>query len=932
MSVYYVKPNDDFIFLLAKFLLKKSSLSLDKIKVILPYSQQCQELKKAIMLTAQKEAMLLPDILTLKQFITSFIATNQCSLSSCCKLSINEQKVALAKIIQQHSYYQIRLSDALKLSGKLLQLFQQLESQQINLNQLKNLVDQIDSSEYWQNTYEFLDVAYTKWSELCNTNISSKNNIFFQLQNLLKFNNNLIVVAGILPSSKLELLLFKVILSCKFSHVILPPIYLEELNYSFRNSSDSLCDFQYFLKSCNILLNDLKYLAEEVAVQVKRRPIRLSEFLDLQNSRLVSSHDDINNIPIDIEYVKVNSQYDEAKLVAAMVYSYLTKDKKILIITTTSNFTTLLTMHLSKYQIDYTNLINADIKQLLEINFILLLADFISSNFSISKFINLINTPLLTSSNSSKFEKLVFKNKFQQGELKQILLDLTTSVDDIELQKWARFVLEALDNVWIYCNSNTILCTKLITYLLQAAENLTVGKIWQLQSSKRIADVLKEIIYIAQQFGEIDIRDFSKILKELFAIIKLDCEHDYNANVTITNADSAVLLSADYIIIPEFSNDNWPGNLIQNPWLNQAIYSKLGLIEQNTYYARKQYILYAILQKAPVTLTNAKFSTAGRSTDSKFFLKLQLLAVSNPLIRIKVNDLELVNNITFNKWNNESTTTIISPRILLSSTDIVKTISATDIELLIRNPYGFYAKNILGLKPITLNSDQLKAAKFGEYIHNVIHEYTVHYQDLEENKQINCFIAIGKQLMDCYNCDVFTKTVWLTKLYQLAEEFVPFDKDRRKQGFRIFSEQLGQIPLNIDNFKLNIVAIADRIEYLQNRECYIIDFKTGIVPSKREVEQGIATQLIIESIILCHGGFKDLPSIIPNKIIYIKIASAKPLLQFTEILVNQEILNKHKLGLKKLIKNYIKEGEVFFPFEGLALKCNNYKHLARYLN
>ncbi|KJW05723.1 hypothetical protein OTSSIDO_0121, partial [Orientia tsutsugamushi str. Sido] len=87
MSIYYVKPNDDFLFLLANFLLKNYTSSLDKVKVILPYSQQCQELKKVIMLTAQKEAMLLPDVLTLKQFITSFIATSNHSLSICCQLS-----------------------------------------------------------------------------------------------------------------------------------------------------------------------------------------------------------------------------------------------------------------------------------------------------------------------------------------------------------------------------------------------------------------------------------------------------------------------------------------------------------------------------------------------------------------------------------------------------------------------------------------------------------------------------------------------------------------------------------------------------------------------------------------------------------------------------------------------------------------------------
>ncbi|SPM45240.1 Uncharacterised protein [Orientia tsutsugamushi] len=943
MSIYYVKPNDDFLFLLANFLLKNYTSSLDKVKVILPYSQQCQELKKIIMLTARKEAMLLPDVLTLKQFITSFIAASNYSLSICCQLSSHEQEAALSKIIQQHNQQQIRLGDALKLSGKLLQLFQQLESQQINLTQLKDFVDQMDSSEYWQNTYKFLSFAYIEWSKLySNSSCDSKSDIFSQLQDLLKSNlsSNIVILAGLLPTSKLELVIFKGVLSCKLGHVILPPIYLEELCYSVKNSSDTLYDFQYFVKSCNISLDDVTYLAKEMALPTKNKPIQLSEFLDLPKLNLVSDATKFNSdIPIDIEYVKVNSQYDEAKLVAAMIHNYLikanTQHNKILVVTTTPSFTTLLTMHLSKYQINYANLTNVDIKQLLEINFILVLADLVSSNFSISKFINLIKTSLLTSSSSNKFENLILKNKFQQSELKQILLDLTISKDDSELQKWATFILSALDDLWIYYNSNTILCDQLIICLLQAAENLTEGKIWQFQFSKRISDVLKEVIHIAKQFGNIDIRDFSNVLTELVTMIKFNYEHDYNANVVITGADSAILLSADYIIIPEFNNDHWPGNSIQNPWLNQAIYSKLGLIERNAHYDRKQYILYTILQKAHVSLTNSQFTASGKTTDSQFILKLQLLAFKNPLISIRVNDLKFQHNqnYTSNVVDNKSTTFQISPGILLASADIVKTISATDIEMLIRNPYGFYAKNILRLKPVILNDDQLTQAKFGDFIHKVIHRYTICYKDMEESKLINYFIDIGKQLIDCYNCSSFAKMIWLTKLHQLAEEFVRFDMERRNEGFKIFSEQSGQISLNINNNALNIIAIADRIEYSQNGECYIIDFKTGTVPNKKEVQQGIATQLIIESIILYRGGFKNLPAMMPNKIIYIKITSTKPLLEFTEITVDQEMLDKHELGLVELLQYYIKDGGVFFPspVDKLAPKYNNYKHLARYL-
>src|SRR3954453_19824169 len=50
-----------------------------------------------------------------------------------------------------------------------------------------------------------------------------------------------------------------------------------------------------------------------------------------------------------------------------------------------------------------------------------------------------------------------------------------------------------------------------------------------------------------------------------------------------------------------------------------------------------------------------------------------------------------------------------------------------------------------------------------------------------------------------------------------------------------------------------ITAIRDRIDRLRRGELIVIDYKTGTLPSKREIEEAVAVQLPLEGGILGDG-------------------------------------------------------------------------------
>jgi ATP-dependent helicase/nuclease subunit B len=263
---------------------------------------------------------------------------------------------------------------------------------------------------------------------------------------------------------------------------------------------------------------------------------------------------------------------------------------------------------------------------------------------------------------------------------------------------------------------------------------------------------------------------------------------------------------------------------------------------------------------------------------------------------------------------------------------------ATDIETLIRAPYNFYAKKILKLRKINEINDRPNLAEFGNFFHSVIEQYTKCYRSDEQNKSLQ-LIAIAKSTLADNNIPNFSKKIWQIKIAALANEFIKFDEDRRRNIIKVYSEIHGYTTLDIKGKIITIKAIADRIEVGSSGSLSIFDFKTGSIPTKKEILSGLSPQLLVEAIIAFQNGFpiesklnKDVenPNLLAQAklaIIYVKIASSSPYIRTNEIILSSQDIAQHKSGLIKLLEYYIDTLE--FPIKPNLMKYDDYSHFAR---
>jgi len=174
----------------------------------------------------------------------------------------------------------------------------------------------------------------------------------------------------------------------------------------------------------------------------------------------------------------------------------------------------------------------------------------------------------------------------------------------------------------------------------------------------------------------------------------------------------------------------------------------------------------------------------------------------------------------------------------------------------LRDPYAIYARHILRLKPLDdLDADPGRA-DLGIAIHKALAEFVRrHPHGLPADAAAELLQIGGDSFADLWSRPGVW-AFWWPRFERVARWFVAEEAARPGEiGFSV-SEQSGSLVLAAPAGPFTVTAIADRIDRrAAHRGLVIIDYKTGQLPQKREIDNGLAVQLPLEGAIARDGGF-----------------------------------------------------------------------------
>ena len=186
-------------------------------------------------------------------------------------------------------------------------------------------------------------------------------------------------------------------------------------------------------------------------------------------------------------------------------------------------------------------------------------------------------------------------------------------------------------------------------------------------------------------------------------------------------------------------------------------------------------------------------------------------------------------------------------------------LSVTEIEHWLRDPYTIYAKHILRLTPLDPIGAEPGAAERGTFIHNAIGEFTKTFAKKLPDDPARALIELGRPHFAALNDYPEARAFWWPRFERIARWFARWEMARRPGLAAVVAEIRAELDIPLDDGAFKLRGIADRIERDAEGRYIILDYKTGAARTEKQVRTGLAPQLTLEAAMLRQGKFKDIP-------------------------------------------------------------------------
>ena len=182
------------------------------------------------------------------------------------------------------------------------------------------------------------------------------------------------------------------------------------------------------------------------------------------------------------------------------------------------------------------------------------------------------------------------------------------------------------------------------------------------------------------------------------------------------------------------------------------------------------------------------------------------------------------------------------------------------------------------------------------------------------------------------------QTWWAPRLERIADWVAQTEAERRvqHQPMAIASEAKGAIDLLRPGGRFRLTGRADRIERYPRGDLSIIDYKTGTPPTQKDVDLGLAPQLLLEAAMAAEAGFGTEIAGITGELIYWHLSGGFEPGHAVKLFKNnaaeiRDAVRAARENLCGLIDEFDAADRAYLsrPHPGLAPRFSDYELLAR---
>jgi ATP-dependent helicase/nuclease subunit B len=320
----------------------------------------------------------------------------------------------------------------------------------------------------------------------------------------------------------------------------------------------------------------------------------------------------------------------------------------------------------------------------------------------------------------------------------------------------------------------------------------------------------------------------------------------------------ARLQSVDRLVIGGLVEGCWPPEPRGDPWLSRPMRHELGLDLPERRIGLSAHDFAQALGAKDVILTRAAKLGGAPTVPSRFLQRLAAVAGRRW-------DEALARGAAYLHWAREldrpqgPPKPAVRPQPKPPPAARPSSLSVTEIEHWLRDPYTIYAKHILRLLPLDAVDTPPDARDRGTVIHGAIGDFAEKFRVRLPDNALEELLRLGEAHFAALEDFPDARAFWWPRFQRIARWFVGFERQRRANLKKLDAEIYGTLDIPLEGRAFTLRARADRIEHLADGRYAILDYKTGQVPTAPQVKSGLAPQLTLEGAMLRAGRFSDIP-------------------------------------------------------------------------
>jgi ATP-dependent helicase/nuclease subunit B len=319
----------------------------------------------------------------------------------------------------------------------------------------------------------------------------------------------------------------------------------------------------------------------------------------------------------------------------------------------------------------------------------------------------------------------------------------------------------------------------------------------------------------------------------------------------------ARLTESDRVVLGGLVEGTWPPESRTDAWLSRPMRLNLGLDLPERRIGLSAHDFAQLLGARDVILTHAAKIAGTPTVPSRFIQRLAAVAGERWKHARERGD----NYLAWARELDRPQTVTPEPQPAPKPPRAARpvSLSVTEIEHWLRDPYTIYAKHILRLTPLDPIGAEPGAAERGTFIHNAIGEFTKTFAKQLPDDPVSALIELGRPHFAALNDYPEARAFWWPRFERIARWFARWETARRAGLAAVVAEIRAELDIPLDDGAFKLRGIADRIERDAEGRYVILDYKTGAARTEKQVRTGLAPQLTLEAAMLRQGKFKDIP-------------------------------------------------------------------------